>query len=321
MLTKYLLPVLAVVGAVFAVMFVRAGGKPVPASQPVALPASAPYESYVAGSGIIEASTENIEIGTVVSGIVRSIAVRIGDTVKAGAPLFTIDDRELQADLLVKRAAVKSVEAQVAVEEVSRADTQSQLSRLQSLSDSRAVTQDEVDRRKFAVQAASARIDSAKAQIASAEAQVEATKINLERLIVRAPVDGKILQIKIRLGEFAQAGPLSTPLMLLGNVATLHVRTDVDENDAWRLHAGAAATAYIRGNRELSTELKFVRMEPYVVPKKSLTGDSSERVDTRVLQVIYSFDADALPVFVGQQMDVFIEAPALVQPAGARRDR
>ena len=49
-------------------------------------------------------------------------------------------------------------------------------------------------------------------------------------------------------------------------------------------------------------------MEPYVVPKKSLTGDSNERVDTRVLQALYRFDRKQLPIYVGQQMDVFIEA-------------
>jgi hypothetical protein len=54
--------------------------------------------------------------------------------------------------------------------------------------------------------------------------------------------------------------------------------------------------------------LQFVRFEPYVVPKKSLTGDSTERVDTRVLQVLYSFNRDTLPLYVGQQMDVFIAA-------------
>ena len=65
----------------------------------------------------------------------------------------------------------------------------------------------------------------------------------------------------------------------------------------------------MKGNKDLSTPLNFVSVEPYVIPKRSLTGDSSERVDTRVLQVIYAFDAKALPVYVGQQMDVYIEAP------------
>ena len=52
----------------------------------------------------------------------------------------------------------------------------------------------------------------------------------------------------------------------------------------------------------------FVRFEPFVVPKKSLTGDSTERVDTRVLQVIYKVEQDDLPLFVGEQLDVFIDA-------------
>jgi HlyD family secretion protein len=60
-----------------------------------------------------------------------------------------------------------------------------------------------------------------------------------------------------------------------------------------------------------------VRFEPCVVPKKSLTGDSTERVDTRVLQVIFSFTQGDLPIFVGQQMDVFIDATHRLQTAGA----
>src|SRR5207249_7949900 len=106
--------------------------------------------------------------------------------------------------------------------------------------------------------------------------------------------------------------PLATPLMLLGDTEHLHVRVDVDENDAWRIKPNAAAVAQVRGNSSLSTPLKFVRIEPYVVPKKSLTGESSERVDTRVLQILYSFEGGKLPIYVGQQMDVFIDAP----PAG-----
>ena len=64
----------------------------------------------------------------------------------------------------------------------------------------------------------------------------------------------------------------------------------------------------MRGNADLRTRLTFVRYEPFVVPKKSLTGDSTERVDTRVLQVIYQIENANLPLFVGQQMDVFIDA-------------
>jgi hypothetical protein len=64
----------------------------------------------------------------------------------------------------------------------------------------------------------------------------------------------------------------------------------------------------LRGAASQEIPLRFVRVEPYVIPKKSLTGDNTERVDTRVLQVIYALEPTAQPVYVGQQVDVFIEA-------------
>jgi HlyD family secretion protein len=82
----------------------------------------------------------------------------------------------------------------------------------------------------------------------------------------------------------------------------------VEEHEASRVQSGARAIAAVRGNADLKTPLAFVRFEPFVVPKKSLTGDSTERVDTRVLQVIYKIEDTNLPLFVGQQMDVFIDA-------------
>jgi len=81
-----------------------------------------------------------------------------------------------------------------------------------------------------------------------------------------------------------------------------------------RLQPGQTATAYLKGDTAQPIELQFVRVEPYVVPKVSLTGASTERVDTRVLQVIYSFERPAdRPVYVGQQVDLFVksEIPAV----------
>ena len=148
------------------------------------------------------------------------------------------------------------------------------------------------------------------AKLAQSRADLQATQTNLERLTVRAPVEGQVLQLKVHLGEFAQTGVLAQALILLGRVDPLCVRVDVDENDAWRVKPGAPAVGFLRGNREIKTPLKFVRFEPFVIPKTSLTGDTTERVDTRVLQVVYSFERGELPIYVGQQMDVFIEAPA-----------
>ena len=109
-------------------------------------------------------------------------------------------------------------------------------------------------------------------------------------------------------GESAPTGVLSQPLILLGGVEPMHVRVNVDENDAWRVRANAEAIGYLRGNNQIRAPLRFVRFEPYVVPKMSLTGDTTERVDTRVLQIVYSFERGDLPIYVGQQMDVYIDA-------------
>jgi hypothetical protein len=69
--------------------------------------------------------------------------------------------------------------------------------------------------------------------------------------------------------------------------------------------------ATLKGRPGVKFPLEFVRVEPYVVPKRSLTGDNAERVDTRVLQVIYAMPDDRpSAVFVGQQMDVYLRAAA-----------
>ena len=63
--------------------------------------------SFVAGAGIIEASTENITIGTPVSGVVTDIFVTVGQAATAGDPLFKLDDRNLQAELAVRQTALR----------------------------------------------------------------------------------------------------------------------------------------------------------------------------------------------------------------------
>ncbi len=169
MIRKYVLPLMAVAGLAFAIYVVVLGQKPVPAAQPVAQPAMAPFESYVAGAGIIEASTENIAIGTDLPGVVTNVYVKPGDKVKAGDPLFKVDDRSLKSQLQIRQAAVAQAkaslkrleelprpedipvaQAKVAEADASLADARNQLSLYDKVDDKRAVSVDELDRRKFA---------------------------------------------------------------------------------------------------------------------------------------------------------------------------
>lgn len=314
---KYLLPVLSVLGIGFAILTVVSGSKSIPPSSPVVDPGAPPFQTSVAGAGIVEANTENIAIGTLVAGVVSELYVMAGSDVKAGDPLFKIDDRDLQAQLAIRQTALRVARANVKVEKAQLDDLKNQLARAEVLSRKQVISVDELDRHRYAVQTATARLTYARAEVAFAQTQVKETEINLDRGIVRAPRDGKVLQLKIHAGEFAPTGITQTPLILFGNTKPLNVRVDVDENDAWRVHPTAPAFAFLRGNRQIKTSLKFVRFEPYVVPKKSLTGDSTERVDTRVLQVLYRIEGSDLPIFPGQQMDVFIETPDHLTPSVA----
>jgi multidrug resistance efflux pump len=256
---------------------------------------------------LVEACTENIAIGAPLAGVVETVFVKAGDVVKAGQPLFAEETRHLRATLGVREAALVTARAHVQTAETSLADAQDQLDRSQRLGSERVISTDELMRKKFAVQTAKARLGESQAEVTSAEAQIAETKTEIERSTVCAPIDAQVLQVRVRTGEFAPAGQTADPLMLLGGARPFHVRVDVDEQEGWRVRAEAAATAHVRGNAELKTRLKFVRFEPMVIPKKSLTGASTERVDTRVLQVIYAVADDQVPLFVGQQMDVFIE--------------
>lgn len=304
-----LLPFLAAIGLIAAITVAVGSEKKTSPAQPVSQPARSPFKSYIGGAGLVEASTDNISIGTSISGIVKQVFVKVGDKVAAGQPLFVIDDRELQADLLVKQASLVEARAAVQKAEASLKDYESQYALVRGVTDGRAVSVDDVQKRRNGVLIAKAELESAKASVIYAESEVKASQISIERLTVRAPLDCEVLQVNIRSGEYAATGVLETPLMRIGNIERLHVRVDIDENDAWRFQRGARAIAFLRGNSNLKTEVSFVRVEPYVTPKTSLTGSSTEKVDTRVLQVIYAFDRNQLPVYVGQQMDVFIETP------------
>lgn len=309
MLPKYTLPVLALLGFGLGIVSVIKGNQPTPIAQPAAQPADSPYSNFIAGAGIVEAKSQNIAIGTPLNGIVQEVLVKVGDKVKTGTPLFHLDDRETLAELAVRKADLAKAKASVGEAEAASTDTKTLLNLIEAVTDRRAISIEELDRRRNAHKISLARLESAKAQVLQAEAAVTSTQTTLERMVVRAPVDGMVLQVNVRPGEFAQAAHNATPLMVLGNLDLLHIRVDIDENDAWRFSKEGKAVAYLRGNRQFKTDLKLEWVEPYVIPKKSLTGDSTERVDTRVLQALYSFDQSTLPAYVGQQMDVFIEVP------------
>jgi len=342
---KYGLPIIAALILTFSVFAIV---KSQPTHDTVAPPSPPPVpavQGSVGAVGLVEASSENIAVSLPVPGMVTQVYVKAGDHLAKGAKLFSVDDRDLQAELGLRRSSLASAqakldkllrsprpeeippaEAKVREAEQQHQDADVQLKLIESVRDKRAIREEDLLRRRIAVKAAEARVDQAKADLAllkagawqpdieiaraavtEAQQQVERVKADIDRTIVTAPISGEILQCKVRVGEYAQAGPLVQPLILMGATNQLHVRADVDEQDSWRVRKNVSAVASVRGDSTHRYRLRFVRFEPYVIPKKNLTGDSTERVDTRVLQMIFALEKDA-PVYAGQQMDVFIEA-------------
>lgn len=302
---KYFLPFLALLGALFGLFIVYWSQKPTHVPPILFPPAVSPYAHSIAGAGIIEASSNNIAIGSPFQEIVTKVFVVEGDKVKAGDPLFQLDIRNFEAQ---KAAAL----AQLNVAKATFQDKLKQFSFYQRLKNRTAVSEQSHETARYAQIEAETGIETAQATLLQA-------KTNIERSTIRAPIDGDILQVNLRVGEIAPIIPPSSNastwqtaqqgvMILMGATNPLQMRVDIDEEDCWRFEEGSEATAFVRGNSFINFSMKFLRTEPYVIPKSSFTGDTIERVDTRVLQVLYTFERGNLPIYTGQVMDVFIES-------------
>ena len=206
--------------------------------------------------------------------------------------------------------------------------------RLSGVGDVRAISQNDLTLAKLKTDEALANWEEAKANLAlqqagawtydiqennakinAAQQKLATLQVQQNQSMVRSPVAGTVLQVNTRAGEYVMATQPGSSLgaredapMIISSNAPLQVRVDIDEVTATDLKPGGEAMAYIKGNAKLKFPLRYQRTEPYMIPKRSLTGNTAERVDVRVLQLIYEFDRpDDFPVYVGQQVEVFIQ--------------
>ncbi len=335
------------------------------------VPGSISAAGFIGAIGTSEPNGEAVAIAAHTSGVVTSVGVRVGDAVEPGQPLFTVDMQRAETDVALRRAeievaegeldslrasvpplraAVRSAEASLAssradllVAKADLADRQNLLKIASAVSDPRAISKEEVDRRRFAAEQAQARVATAEAAVersAASVAQAEAelgrfvelatgadgpelraaasrvvqarrslarAEADLELLTVRSPIEGRVLQVNVRPGEFAPASVPTEGLVVLGRRGPDHLRVEIDEVDIPRFSEQARAWASPRGDALTRVPLTLVTVEPLVVPKRNLAGRTSDVVDTRVLQVVYELSADHRSLGIGQQFDVYIE--------------
>jgi RND family efflux transporter MFP subunit len=310
---RKILPVLAGVGLLIAV-FVIFSNQPDrsdtdPNQQPPSAQGDLANQARVAGAGIVEPSSELISIGSALSGLVTDVRVTPGQYVSKGEPLFLVDDRAIRARLREANAAIAEARASITNAQTQRDTAQRQLNLYQGLDDPAAVSQSEVIRAEGDAAAAQSLLQVARARLSAAQASASSARTELDRLTVRAPISGEILAVNVRPGEFVSTQGGSGNFIEMGETRPLHVRIDIDENEIARVNQGATAFVSPRGDAANQVEARYVRTEPLVIPKRSLTNTAAERVDVRVMQLIYALPQDARSLFaVGQQVDGFIPA-------------
>lgn len=299
----------------------------------------------ISGLGEVQMAGEPIAIATPTSGIVSHVHVAPGQTVSIGEPLFTLDDRALRAELHNRTATLATASAKLlklkagtrpedlppararlAAATATSKRNEDAWNRAKLLVEQHALSEEEYIARKYAYDQSNAEMAQAKAdlakleagtwchdigiaehEVASAKSSVEQVQVDIDRLVVRSPVDGLVLHVDVRPGEFAEATKTENPLVQLGVHGPLRVRVQIDEEDASRVSPNARAEGFVRGRDRTSIELRFVRIDPRIVPKQSLTGGTTERVDTRVLFIVYEVVGAPPQIYAGQKLDVFME--------------
>lgn len=347
-----ILPIIAVLGIGLAVYLVYKQSRPAPNAPPSGQPTKSPFSNRVAGSGLVEPATEIMNIGTSISGTVQSISVKEGQLLKKGDILFTIDQRDTVAQLGAAKAKlevatrkVEQLKSMPRVEDVDRAkaivaqrqsaldDATLRLQRLNAVEDQSAISANEKPTRMFEINLTTSRLAEAQSELAKlmkgtypedlavavaeakvADADVGMLQTDLAQSEVKAPIDGTVLRVNARAGEFAAAGTLREGLVVMGQLTPLHIRVDVDELDAWRFDPKGKAVAVLRGGKIVEFPIEYVRTVPVVIPKRTLTGENSERIDTRVMEMIYRFQQDNPQVLPGQLLDVYIDSGSIASP-------
>lgn len=288
----FILILVSLLGAGFAIglMYVSGAEKP---TQGEALPVmKLPYNTFIAGTGIVESASKNIYVGALVSGKIKRIYVESGTKVKKGDLLFEMDDS-------IESNKIPLLKAEINVAK-SRLDSARQ--QLNLIENFRKITPDLITKEKYT--SILNEVNQTREAFLLSQTKLKSFQESLNNYKVYAPVDGVILQSLVTEGSFFDA---NSKALVMGS-ETFNVRISINEFDAWKFEPNSEAMAYIRGNPKQELALVYDHTIPFVVPKLNLTGLGTEATDTRVLQVMYTVKKRPdFPLYVGEMLDVFVQ--------------
>lgn len=290
---KPMLFALAILGVLGGLIAAYLFGRTPQTLPPAFAPASSSYDTAIYANGIVESEQSggsNIVIYPQVAGPVTQVLVHEGQVVARGMPLVTLDDAVPRANLELAQANLTTAKDQYN-------------KRLSSYGiDPKSISKDT--------------LDTAKDTVAQAQAALKGAAALLAQYVIKAPADGVVLAINSTVGSYVSSQGaydvytqgFSPLLVMSADQEHLAVRCYVDEILIARLPPPERMRAQmlIHGT-DIKVPLEFVRVQPYVSPKIELSNQRQEKVDLRVLAVIFRFEKKDLPmVYPGQLVDVFI---------------
>jgi HlyD family secretion protein len=199
----------------------------------------------VTATGTLKPVTQ-VEVGSELSGTIKTVEVDYNDRVKVGQVLARLDTTKLEAQMLQSQAALESAQTKLLEAQVTVFETHNELNRLQhvrELSGGRMPSQHELDTAQAALKRAQASEASAKAQIAEARAKLRVDQTNLAKAVIHSPINGIVLKRQVEPGQTVAASLQAPVLFILAEDLThMELHVAVDEADVGQVTRGQRAT-------------------------------------------------------------------------------
>jgi len=243
---RWLAVVLAVAIAATAAWIVLSGREKAAATRYKTEPAvRGDMTVIVTATGTLK-PTNSVDVGSELSGTVKSVEVDFNSRVKVGQILARLDTTKLETAMTQARASLEAAQARVLQNEATVAETKAKLAQLRKareLSQGRLSSQQEVDAAEAAFARAKAEAASAAAAVSQAKAVLEANQTDLSKAVIRSPINGIVLTRSIEPGQTVAASFTAPVLFTLAEDLTrMDLHVNVDEADIGKIREGQKAT-------------------------------------------------------------------------------
>jgi HlyD family secretion protein len=222
-----------------------------------------------------------VQVGSQVSGIILKLGADFNSIVKAGQIIAQIDPTRIKATLAQSRAQLKNAEASAARAKVNHEAAKRELDRAHALGEKRVIGTQEIDELRSRFDLAKVELLSSEAQVAQARASVGMATVDLERTIIKSPIDGVVLQRAVDVGQTVAASLQAPTLFTIAqDLSKMEVRAAIDEADVGKLKEGLEArfTVDAHPGREFVATIFQIRSNPNV-QQNVVTYDAILRVD------------------------------------------